>query len=163
MAKKASAPTTAPPTPPAVAVAPPSASAAASTSVNASRTFPWVPGLLELPANEARRVQLVVRATWPHMAERLADRAKVASTVRAAVVDLIGDTDEVLVGMVLRHLDLFAASHQELRPHELAHLLAILVGAESATKLARAVIAVLEEGLQESWYEKQMRKKYGAG
>ena len=51
---------------------------------------------------------------------------------------------------------------QNLQPHELAHLLAILIGVERATRLAKAVVGVLEEGLQESWYEKQMRRRYGA-
>ena len=164
---KAVVPTTAAPPP---AAAPPRAGepaerSTAPTSVSAQASSPhsWVPGLLELPPSETRRVQLSVRAKWPHMVTRLADRATIASTVRSAVADIIGHADEVLTGMVLRHLEMFAMPREELRPHELAHLLAILIGAERATRLVKAVIAVLEEGLQESWYEKQMRRKYGAG
>ena len=49
----------------------------------------------------------------------------------------------------------------ELRLDELTHLLAILMGAERATQLTRAVLGVLEEGLQETWYEAKLRRKYG--
>ena len=50
---------------------------------------------------------------------------------------------------------------QSLQQHELAHLLSILVGVERATRLVKAIVSVLEEGLEESWYEKQMRRRYG--
>ena len=49
----------------------------------------------------------------------------------------------------------------ELRVHEMAHLLAILMGTERACRLSRAVVSTLEEGLEESWYERQMRRRYG--
>ena len=61
-------------------------------------------GLLELPPSELRRVQLSVRAPWEHIAARLHDRSKVATTVRDAVASIEGTADEVLVDMVLRHV-----------------------------------------------------------
>ena len=56
-----------------------------------------------------------------------------------------------------------ADASADLRLHELAHLLAILVGVEHAVKLCRGVLGALEQGLEESWYEKKMRRMYGAG
>ena len=44
---------------------------------------------------------------------------------------------------------------------ELCHLLAILIGVERSTELTRCVLAILEEGRKETWYEKNLRKKYG--
>ena len=63
-----------------------------------------MPGLLELPFSEERRVQLAVRATWGHVAERLSDRTKVEARVRSAVATIEGTADEVLADMVLRHV-----------------------------------------------------------
>jgi hypothetical protein len=40
-------------------------------------------------------------------------------------------------------------------------MLGILVGVEHATQLTRAVLSVVEEGRPISWYEKNLRKKYG--
>ena len=77
---------------------------AASSSGASPRLRTWVPGLLELPASETRRVQLSVRASWSHIASRLQDRTKVASTVRSAVAEIEGVPDEVLSDMVLRHV-----------------------------------------------------------
>ena len=48
--------------------------------------------------------QLSVRASWSHIASRLQDRTKVASTVRSAVAEIEGMPDEVLSDMVLRHV-----------------------------------------------------------
>ena len=56
-----------------------------------------------------------------------------------------------------------ADASADLRLHELAHLLAILMGIEPAVKLCRGVLGALEHGLEESWYEKKMRRMYGAG
>ena len=56
-----------------------------------------------------------------------------------------------------------ADASADLRLHELAHLLAILMGIEPAVKLCRGVLGALEQGLEESWYEKKMRRMYGAG
>jgi hypothetical protein len=37
----------------------------------------------------------------------------------------------------------------------------VLVGADRALDLVRATLAVLEEGRQQSWYEANLRRKYG--
>ena len=58
-------------------------------------------------------------------------------------------------------LDSCAAS-EELRVHELAYLLSILVGVHHATRLSRAVVAALEEGIEETWYEKKLRRQFRA-
>ena len=50
---------------------------------------------------------------------------------------------------------------EDLRTGELAHLLGVLVGSERAIQLVRAVLAVLEDGREETWYEKKLRKRYG--
>ena len=76
----------------------------AAPSGASPRLRAWVPGLLELPASETRRVQLSVRASWSHIASRLQDHTKVASTVRSAVAEIEGVPDEVLSDMVLRHV-----------------------------------------------------------
>ena len=131
--------------------------ASASTSADA-----WTPGLLSLPESEQRRTALAVRATWPHIASRLADRATVASRVRASITESEGTADEVLASMVLRHLER-CAQDQDLRLHELAHLLAILVGATRATALAHKLLSHLEEGMEETWYERKMRRQYSVG
>ena len=119
----------------------------------------WVPGLLALPPNETRRATLAIRATWDHISKRLQDNAKVEASVRSAVADVEGTQDAVVADMVLRHLDRCAAE-QDLGIDALAHLLGILIGLERAVRLARAVVKLLEEGMEESWYEKQMRRKY---
>ena len=144
------------------------------------------PGLLELPASEDRRAALAVRASWPLIARNLGDKPKVAVAVRERVEQIEGVTDEVITHMVLRHVRarmqsriffFFAAAHNiillraqldradaaaDLRLHELAHLLAILMGVERATRLCRGVLGTLEQGLEETWYEKKMRRMYGA-
>lgn len=53
------------------------------------------------------------------------------------------------------------AGSEDLRTHDLAHLLSILIGTERATQLAKAVLAALEEGMEESWYERKLRRQYG--
>jgi hypothetical protein len=50
---------------------------------------------------------------------------------------------------------------QDLRSAELAHFLGMLVGIDRASRLVRAVLSVLEEGRKISWYEQNLRKKYG--
>ena len=129
-------------------------------STSAASGSSWVPGLLSLPASEDRRVQLSVRADWNHIAARLQDSAKVRRTVHSAIETIEGTHDDVLAGMVLRHLER-VAPERDLRLHEMVHLLAILMGAERATKLSREVLGILEEGLEETWYEAKLRKKYG--
>ena len=54
-----------------------------------------------------------------------------------------------------------ATPAKDLRLHQITHLLAILMGAERATQLSRVVLRTLEEGLEESWYEAKLRKRYG--
>lgn len=54
-----------------------------------------------------------------------------------------------------------AKSDKDLQMHGLAHLLGIIVGAERASRLARAVLDKLEEGIEETWYDRQMRRRYG--
>ena len=44
---------------------------------------------------------------------------------------------------------------------ELCHLLAILVGVERSTEMVRSVLTILEDGRPISWYEKNLRNKYG--
>lgn len=44
--------------------------------------------------------------------------------------------------------------------HQMAHLLAILMGPDRATQLSRAVLNMAEEGLEVSWYEAKLRKRY---
>ena len=78
-----------------------------------------------------------------------------------------------IIACVARHIASPTAAHREcfqidrcrqtedLRTAELAHLIGILVGVERAASLVRAVLAVLEEGRPESWYEKKLRMKYG--
>jgi hypothetical protein len=122
----------------------------------------WTPGLLSLPESEQRRAALAVRATWPHIASRLADRANVAARVRATIAESEGGPDEVLVSMVLRHLERCVV-HEDLRLHELAHLLAILVGPARATALSHKILSHLEEGMEETWYERKMRRQYSVG
>ena len=150
--------------PPAVGTATEASSSASSgTGASSSVASPraWIPGLLELPPSEQRRVQLSVRAQWPHISSRLADRAKVEAAVRSAVLDTEGVHDHVLVDLMLRHLERVAAPAQDLRLHELALFLAILVGTEKATKLSKAVLSMAEEGMEVSWYEQRLRKRYG--
>ena len=53
-------------------------------------------------------------------------------------------------------------SDEELRVRELSSLLEIVVGEQNATRLSRAVVAALEVGIKESWYEKSLRRKFGA-
>ena len=128
--------------------------------MSSSRDAAWIPGLLALPESEERRAALAVRAKWPHIASRLADRAAIAMGVRTAITESEGVADEVLTGMALRHLERCEPS-EDLRLHELAHLLAILVGAASATAITRKILGVLEAGMEESWYERKMRRQYG--
>lgn len=78
--------------------------ASTPTSAAVGRTGAWTPGLLALPQSEQRTVQLSVRATWEHIAGRLADHASVARHVRCSVVSLEGMEDAVLIDMVLRHV-----------------------------------------------------------
>ena len=147
----------------------------------------WEPGLLTLPASLVSD-RLNVRAEWAHIETKLADRAHVESQVRKVVADIDGTPDDVIADMVIRHVrcshglvqctrelsmlhTYFCAPpcsqfdrckpEQDLRSVELAHLLGILVGAEQATRLTRAVLNVVEEGRPISWYEKNLRKKYG--
>lgn len=134
-----------------------------ATAASAAGAFTaWVPGQLPpLPPSEERRVKLTVRAKWPHISTRLADHAKVALTVRGAVLQVEGVRDEVLTGMVLRHLEYVAMPAQDLLLDELTFLLAILVGPDRATKLLRPLLSMLEEGIEVSWYEERLRRKYG--
>ena len=120
----------------------------------------FVPGLLALPASEERRAALAVRTTWAQVQPKIANHATIATRVHKAVFAQEGTTDEVLVDMVLRHLERCKTT-EDLRLHELAHLLAILLGAAAATRLTKAVLGLLEEGLlEESWYERRMRRQY---
>ena len=119
-----------------------------------------MPGLLELPHSEERRAALAVRATWTHMSQRLRDRATIGAGVRKAVAEIEGMPDEVLTSMVLRHLER-CEELEDLRLQDLTHLLSILMGIERATKLSHTVLGLLEEGMEESWYERKLRKQYG--
>ena len=131
-------------------------------SAGSSADNAWMPGLLSLPESEQRRAALAVRATWSHIASRLADRATIATQVRVTIAESEGVADEVLVSMVLRHLER-CAQHEDLRLHELAHLLAILVGPARATALSHKILGHLEEGMEETWYERKMRRQYSVG
>lgn len=62
---------------------------------------------------------------------------------------------------VRTQLDHVATPAGDLLLHQMTHLLAILMGADNATRLARAVLGVLEEGIQESWYERKLRRMHG--
>lgn len=131
-------------------------------SVVAMADADWQAGLLSLPESEERRAALAVRAKWAHIATRLADRAAFAARLRKIVAESEGTLDEVLESMVLRHLER-CEPQEDLRLHELAHLLAILIGASRATALTHKVLGILEEGMEETWYERKMRRKYGVG
>jgi hypothetical protein len=136
-----------------------------STPVVAA-TKTWEAGLLELPFSEDRRATLAVRASGTHLTTRLQDHTNVASRVHSSIVEVEGTQDAVLTGMIIRHLERCSEKGPErgedLRADELAHLLAILIGVDRATRLTRLVVAFLEEGMQESWYEAKLRKKYAS-
>ena len=123
------------------------------------------PGLLELPFSDERKAALAVRAGWGHISKRLAATSAIDKGVRAAVAASEGFDDAVLSSICLRHLERCAPTYQtagDLKLHELAHLLSVLVGSKRGTRLAKAVLALLEEGMQETWYEKKLRRQYGA-
>ena len=44
---------------------------------------------------------------------------------------------------------------------EITHLLGVLVGHKNAGLLVRAVLDFLEAGVKESWYDKQLRRRFG--
>ena len=44
---------------------------------------------------------------------------------------------------------------------EITWLLSVLLGIEPAVRLAVSLVDLLEEGLEVSWYDKQVRKRYG--
>ena len=46
-------------------------------------------------------------------------------------------------------------------PEEIAWLLSVLLGAEDGLRLAITLVDLLEEGLSVSWYDKQVRNRYG--
>ena len=61
---------------------------------------------------------------------------------------------------ICSQLEQVATPAQDLRMHQMAHLLAILMGPDRATQLSRAVLNMAEEGLEVSWYEAKLRKRY---
>ena len=122
---------------------------------------------------------------------KLKDEAKLGREVRVAVASVLGTEDHVVADIILRHVRACSTStspgqamqrvsplspfvvwqlqfercgHQadeNIRSTELAHLLQVLTGVDPAIDLVRASLAILEEGRRESWYEANLRKKYG--
>ena len=52
------------------------------------------------------------------------------------------------------------ASAEAIITADITWLLAVLIGAKSADRLAVAVVDLLEEGIAETWYEKKIRKAH---
>ena len=46
-------------------------------------------------------------------------------------------------------------------PDELTWLVAVLVGADTASDLVVRLVDLLEDGLETSWYDAKLRKKFG--
>ena len=125
--------------------------------------------------------KVAVRAPWAHMAGR-ARRKGFSESVRAAIFRAVGFDDEVIYGMVQRHVrrarvtcprrarsaDARACTQLErseadgnFSPDELTWLVAVLVGADAASDLVVRLVDLLEDGLETSWYDAKLRKKFG--
>ena len=53
------------------------------------------------------------------------------------------------------------AADEAMDAEEITWLLSVLLGIEPAVRLAVSLVDLLEEGLEVSWYDKQVRKRYG--
>lgn len=51
--------------------------------------------------------------------------------------------------------------HKQLLTSEIVQLVGVLTGVQEAGTLMRLVLDFLEDGVEESWYEVQMRRRYG--
>jgi hypothetical protein len=107
----------------------------------------------------ASRRAPAVRASWAHMKLRYED-AQLEKRLKAHILRIAGFQDEVVFGMLSRHLARCAAA-EAVETEEITWLLSVLLGAEPAARLAVALVDLLEEGLEVSWYDKQVRKRYG--
>ncbi len=79
--------------------------------------------------------------------------------LRGTIDSAMGYDDECVFSMVMRHLARCSAA-EELQLDELSWLLGVVVGVETAGKLLDALVEFLEVGLEESWYDAQLRRKY---
>ncbi|KAL1495893.1 hypothetical protein AB1Y20_014537 [Prymnesium parvum] len=116
------------------------------------------PGATPMDAEVA--VLLAVRAPWAHMAKNLQNCAGLDMCIRRTVQKLEGLQDEVVVDCLRRHLERCATANN-LLVTEITHLLTVLIGHKHAVLLMRSVLDFLEAGAEETWYDKQLRKRYG--
>ena len=125
---------------------------------------------------------LAVRASWTHVGRQLEKEEQLDAAVRTAVEKVVGESDDVVADMILRHVRCFlrrrlaqptcsppphsgaqvqrCVPKQDLLVHEITQLVALLIGIQRAGMVLRTVLDYLEEGIEISWYDKQLRQKY---
>ena len=101
------------------------------------------------------------RASWPHIAQRLSEhRDELDTHLRKEMVRTLKLEDEVVLDLMSRHLARCVAA-EDLQLDELSWLLGVLLDTRLAGPLIEALLEWCETGLEESWYEVQLRRKYG--
>ena len=100
------------------------------------------------------------RAPWPHVASRLGeDRDELEQNMRKEIVRTMGFDDQVVFDMLMRHLSrCFAA--EDLQLEELGWLFGVLADADQAGSMIDTLVQFVDAGLEESWYEAQLRRRY---
>jgi len=98
------------------------------------------------------------RAPWTTVAERLTQQ-ELTARLRGEIIRTRGFEDRVVLGTLTRH---FARClyGEDLRLDELSWLLGVLVGPEHSGALLDALIEYLDDGVEESWYDAQLRRQY---
>ena len=101
------------------------------------------------------------RAPWPHVASRLGEAGdELEQKMRKEIVRTMGFDDQVVFDMLMRHLSrCFAA--EDLQLEELGWLFGVvLADADQVGSLIDTLVQFVETGLEESWYEAQLRRRY---
>ena len=100
------------------------------------------------------------RAPWSHVASRLGeDRDELEQSMREVIVRTMGFDDQVVFDMLMRHLSrCFAA--EDLQLDELGWLFGVLADAEQVGAMIDTLVQFVDAGLEESWYEAQLQRRY---
>ena len=102
------------------------------------------------------------RAPWTTVAERLIQQ-ELTARLKEIIIRTQGFEDRIVLGLMMRH---FArcmypnSKPHDLRLDELSWLLGVLVGPEHSGALLDALIEYLDAGVEESWYDAQLRRQY---
>ena len=100
------------------------------------------------------------RAPWPHVASRLGeDRDELEQSMRNEIVRTMGFDDLVVFDMLMRHLSRCSAA-EDLQLQELGWLFGVLVKSDQVESLIDTLVQFVDTGLEESWYEAQLRRRY---